>query len=291
LGVSGRLEPNPAQEWVPTLASQGLSQGDVLHRLDPSDDLWREWLIVVTADCDLAHEKHGGSLSCVPAINYKEYLRRFRADKISARTADKLINKIRTTADKKAPGSIALVSDTRLRSWLLEKSAAEVLETLGIEKALSADLVTCIEAYRRIANEKGSLEDIVEANSLGRHVLGEAKTAELARKSIIKEMIQTITRNLPGDAMFIGALSPECDEGRVVYLRRIVEVPDHSVVTTIRGVPFDAQYVRTARLAAPYIYALTQQLGAVFSAIGLPRGYEEQRDRIAADLDLEENEV
>ncbi|BAK36319.1 hypothetical protein MLP_33050 [Microlunatus phosphovorus NM-1] len=37
---------------------------------------------------------------------------------------------------------------------------------------------------------------------------------------------------------------------------------------------------RIARLSSPYRYRLTQQLGDVFAAIGLPEEYERRRDEL-----------
>lgn len=85
--------------------------------------------------------------------------------------------------------------------------------------------------------------------------------------------------SLPGDAMFISSLAADASEGYVAYLRRIHEVNDRDVA---RSAQFNTgKFIRVGRLRAPYIYALTQQVGSVFGSIGLPAEYETQRTETA----------
>lgn len=58
-------------------ATLPLRQGDVLEWLGDRMDPWRRFAIIVTADCDLAHQKHAGLLACVPVLAHDEYLALF----------------------------------------------------------------------------------------------------------------------------------------------------------------------------------------------------------------------
>lgn len=271
-------------EWKPVSAADDLRQGDVLRSVSDGVDVWRQLLVVVTADCDLVNKKHAGSLSCVSALPYLRYLRLFRTevmiDKLSVRLLDVFG---RLLASRPGLNDRLPISPERLANWFLEKSEEDIVAALDFDTKQGSQAKSYIAAYKNLARcRDAELDDIVEAGAQAKLVLGDRSTAEEASSQILRELSGVI-KNLPGDAMFVGSLTADrSDDLRVVYLRRIFDVPESVVARSLKERAPETTYVRASRLAAPYSYALTQQLGAVFSAIGLPKSYEDRR-RIAAD--------
>jgi predicted DNA-binding ArsR family transcriptional regulator len=123
--------------------------------------------------------------------------------------------------------------------------------------------------------------------ALAKFDLGDSKTLEKSASTVASDLASTL-KKLPGDALFLNEVSPEHVQGYVVYLRRVIEVNENAIVRTQARLPSDARYLRASRLRSPYVYALSQQFGAVFSAIGLPTVYESARDALITSLKIVE---
>ena len=99
-----------------------LRQGDVLEWLNDQSDPWRRFAIVVTADCDLAHQKHAGLLACVPVLAHEDYLALFPLPARLGRARAKLVERASTLirhyqAENRADFPLAL-SDDAIAAWL-----------------------------------------------------------------------------------------------------------------------------------------------------------------------------
>ncbi len=275
------------QEWSHLTAQEPIRQGDILRAIDPDGDLWRQWLIVITADCDLAHAKHDGALSCVSVLHHLEYLSRFRAEKLSLPIEDRVLREIlrllNTAPIDAADGqSRPQITPARMSSWMLEVEPAEIVSTFNIIGSQSVKVEGYIRCFRNLigAKDSGEIKLLIDAAVNAKFAMGEGKSRDSIRTSVAKELATSL-KTLPGDAIFIGSLADDARDGYVAYLRRIHEIRDHHVVRSSVSVPKDAKFIRMGRLTAPYIYALTQQVGSVFGAIGLPNEYEMKRSEIA----------
>jgi hypothetical protein len=266
------------QEWSHLTAQEPIRQGDILRAIASDGDPWRQWLIVITADCDLAHAKHDGALSCVSVLHHLDYLSRFRAEKLSASLEDRIIREILKALDAPDLPSRPQITPARMSSWITEVEPAEIISTLKISKPLQTKTLGYIQSYRDLIKAKGSgeLHLLMDAFASAKVAIGAGKSKSDARLSVSKELASSL-KTLPGDAIFISSLADDARDGYVAYLRRIHEVRDHDVVRSSVSIPKGAQFSRMGRLTAPYIYALTQQVGSVFGAIGLPTEYEMQR--------------
>jgi len=80
--------------------------------------------------------------------------------------------------------------------------------------------------------------------------------------------------------MFLSSIGNDDDSGYVAYLRLLRELKDNQVALKPSSRSFEITHERIAHLKPPYLYRLTQQLGAVFSSIGLPTEYEASRDTL-----------
>lgn len=54
-----------------------LRQGDVIESTNADATPWTRFLLVITADCDLANTKNAGRVTCVPLLGAEDYLVEF----------------------------------------------------------------------------------------------------------------------------------------------------------------------------------------------------------------------
>ena len=77
--------------------------------------------------------------------------------------------------------------------------------------------------------------------------------------------------SLPGDKYYISELPNQNDSlGYIVHLRFINTILEEDIMQ-------QRNLFRIGHLEAPYLYKLTQKLGAVFSDIGEPTEFENER--------------
>lgn len=267
-------------EWTEVHAGMAVRQGDVISAITNQDDSWRELLIVLTADCDLEWAKHSGALTCVPVLRHHDYLLTFKYEKLRNALSDRLVADLLETHqnDAQASGGGPTVSPQRMRDWIMEVDTPSIVYALGIHPESAERFAGAADAIRTIHTEHpDSIAAAVQQLARAKVVLRDTKNEERAITAIANEFAVAL-RALPGDALFINQLSPLHTDGYVVYLRRVIEVDEDSVVLSPSRVPHDALYLRMSRLKSPYVYALSQQFGSVFSAIGLPSEYETARE-------------
>lgn len=274
----------PYPEWGEPASGGPIRQGDVLSAVASDTDEWHQLLVVITADCDLAHAKHGGALTCVPIITLPYYLIRFRIEKtresLQRRLIDAILDCLRHPGDRETE---ARISPKRMLAWLAEDDQEEIMASLDewVSDTKISDLLRVAQGIIRL--QEASLSLVLDRLAAVKVYLGDAKDDASARSKLASDLASTL-KDLPGDILFLNEISAIHNEGYVVYLRRVVEVADASVATAFSRIPHNAQYVRVSRLRSPYIYALTQQFATVFSAIGLPTSYEEARECLSARI-------
>ena len=84
--------------------------------------------------------------------------------------------------------------------------------------------------------------------------------------------------------MFLSSVANGVDYGYVAYLRLLRELKETQVALKASNMSSTITHERIGHLNSPYLYHLTQQLGAVFASIGLPEEYEESRNKSAEQL-------
>lgn len=277
---------SPYPEWCEVAPSAPLRQGDVLAAVHRENDAWRRLIVIITADCDLAKSKHGGAITCVPLLTAHEYLMRFRYEGYRENLLDQLKAACLSSYRKAAGQESREISPSRLSEWVVEEDPERIVHELGIAGETSARFVTLARLIRMLTAQ--SPLNIREAGRM----IAECRVALNSNGDLdrmageVAGNMARILEELPGDALFIDQLSSVHQRGYVAYLRRVVEVAEGAARTTM--IPSEdtagEQYVRISRLTSPYVFALTQQFGAVFSAIGLPSSYETARSARAAHL-------
>jgi hypothetical protein len=278
-------ETDPCVECQPVGSSdQPLRQGDVLEWLDPEGSFWREHAIVVTADCDLAHQKHGGVLACVPVLGHETYLALFplpvRLDTARSKLLERAVKAVREHQAANVPDFPTPMSSDTIAHWIDATHPVDVVATLGVSSPkdstrLEALLISIRECSSALA--AGGFERQLHALARAQMVAQGTDDFETRRSTAARDMLDRLSA-LPGDAVFLHSLSPTKTEGYVVYLRTVINIQEDAVATNVpalRSGTVSAK--RIARLTSPYIFHITQQLGQVFSAIGLPAPYETSR--------------
>lgn len=267
-------------EWAEPPAHAPLRQGDVLAAVQEGGDPWRDLLVVITADCDLAKDKHEGALTCVPVLRLEHYLLQFRYGKQRDVLVDRLIRAaMAAMQSSRSATELPRVSETRMAQWLTEESVHDIVHALLGDAGDNPALEILRQARALMVKDPENLSEAVDSISTAKLLVGDFKTPDKARNAVASDFASSLN-TLPGDVILLNEISAAHGEGYVGYLRRVIEVTDSKVVTSYSRMPHDASYVRIGRLRPPYVYALTQQFAAVFSAIGLPATYESARASI-----------
>jgi hypothetical protein len=261
--------------------AQPLLQGDVVRSLSTASDPWDALAVVVTADCDIENDKHGGRVTCVPVVPLTTYLATYYLPRRVARLADSLSEQFVSIMRKAQKENFAdferPISLARAKSWVLETSPAEVassLKLVGQQRVLFASFAEQFAALNRL--KQGDFEEYCGAFISTQQLRMPTKEAGSIRQGLRLDLAGH-TNELPGDALFLNSLGDGLDRGYVAYLRVMRELPDESVALKSSQISFDMTHERISRMRSPYVHALTQRLAAVFSAIGLPSEYEKAR--------------
>lgn len=266
------------QEFHIPSSQEPLRQGGVLEATDAGASIWQRRLLVLTADCDFAHGKHQGRVTCVPILDSGDYLLHFQLPAMRTSYARKPLAELQAAVDK---AGFKGASRERLIEWVREDSADDIIA--GLDKAVSdaISLSNHIDALRILHEPHNSLAEGISAFATAVQKTGLAKSREdaLAR---VRGDLRTRFNALPGDAMFLNAVAPGSSDGYCAYLRHIEQVweSDIAVAPTRSSVT----HRRLARLRDRFTDAIAQQFGMVFMSIGLPTAYEHGRRRHAERL-------
>jgi hypothetical protein len=269
-------------ECHPVRDGGGLQQGDVLRSVAPRDDLFAAMGIVITADCDIEHEKHNGLLTFVPLLRLEDYLSRFylpkRIEKLLSGVETELARRVHAFQRSHPENPPLPLTETRVVAWLREVGADEVLDALRVEEPKQRGEFTALAAVygRLFAAADATLPAQFAAYGETMLALRRAKSVADAHRRLGSD-VDSFLSKLPGDAMLINSLGPGFTDGYVAYLRLPREIREWQIARTAMRQSSNVTMERFARLSPPYLYHLTQQFAAVFSSIGLPSEYEEER--------------
>lgn len=264
-------------EYRSVAIREPLRQGDVLERVADDATAWNRHLLVMTADCDFAHDKHHGRVTCVPLLTKDEYLLELQFPKFHHQAAVKLV-----TGLQKVLAGLGMtgISDTRLREWPREQSTDAILSSLAIDMDEREAVGGMLDAIRELGSVASTVAEATTALVQAHRRLPNARSEKNLRTEIVGRL-QNAFKQPPGDALFVSALADGHDYGYFVYLRHLEQIwepqvslgPSRSVV----------EYRRLSRLQDKYTHAIAQRFALVFMTIGLPDAYEEMRD-LHADL-------
>ena len=277
-----------------------LAQGDVFEWLERTDDPWLQFGVIVTANCDIVHEKHRGVLSYVPLLAIEDYLRMFFfpaalrkgvrpiAEQLGRTLlADEVAEAIRTYQAENLPDFPQPLSDTVALRWALTMTSEDLADELRItDSRRRSDFVMLVDDFRIAESAATSENYAAQWDALVRLRVRKGATADGAREKIWTEIRSSI-KDLPGDRFFLGRIGSFVGDGWIAYLRLVREIQQEGVAIRQpdlrkRG----AVARRVAHLRSPYIYRLTQQLIDVFATIGLPSEYEQSRSSVVEAMSV-----
>lgn len=258
-----------------------LRQGDIIKFNNPKTH-WEGIGIIVTADCDIAKGKHGGIISYVPTLKLHDYWRLFTLPKKIEKAEEGFLKQMYSgvkSAWKKKNGESEISNDA-IDAMVLSSDDDQIFKLVGIDDGAKDKWSRIFSAYRKAVSRDSdiSLDAMIDLIlELKNSISGTNGDPESALKDI-----ELSVGSLPGDAFFMSRIPNEKGEGYVAYLRLVRELN----VMQIALIPKDLQrpevtVKRIAKLKSPFLYRLTQQLAQVFSDIGLPEEYENNRLDVA----------
>lgn len=240
--------------------STPLQQGDILYFHENQDD--EKYGIVVTGDCDITQHKCRGKISYCTITTAKYYI---ATELLFDFCVLPEMNKLKENVLK---GVCKLLNAEQSNSFL--QTLLELEEDYLSTQISDTKLIEKILLIKEIGNKKSfSLSDykkIYTANN--NRDLDEEKLKNIKNKILSK------LNSLPGDKYYISELPNQNDNyGYIVHLRYINIISEEDIKKQNR-------LYRIGHLKAPYLYKLTQKLGAVFSDIGEPEEFEKNRTEI-----------
>lgn len=266
-------------EYREVSSTEPLRQGDVLEAADLSTPKWQRHLLVITADCDFAHDKHAGRVTCVPILRADEYLLEMQVPRLAEKyISGKLLPELRRILAKSATPNI---SESRLRTWPLETAGDQIVAELELSGKDGEVAKAAFGALSILGGESNSLDSAITA----------LVAAQLAgpnpqkRENVVRAVAEALKGpyiHPPGDAMFLSAIGSSDQEGYFVYLRHLEQLWESQIaIAPLRN---DSGYRRISRIRERYTHALVQRFALVFMAIGLPQEYEQIRDLYSDNL-------
>ncbi|CAD5287013.1 conserved hypothetical protein [Bosea sp. 62] len=240
---------------------------------------WKTYSLVITADCDLERKKTRGIISYIPALITEDYIWHFWKDSKFESTIEKTIKKF-----VKKINSI-LMEKEKIRTEISELAAISWLERVGIDQLI--DELNIADNGQRLSL-KALTQSVLELRELSTKMepdinllrkcypLKNAKATSETDSELALEF-QSSVSSLPGDVFHIPHVESEPDDGIFLMLRHISQCN----ISDIALKPSDlqsgeAKARRVGRIAAPYKFAIMQNLARVFTDIGLPNSYQDR---------------
>jgi hypothetical protein len=265
-------------------AFEALRQGDVLRWEKTDGSPWTEYAIVVTADCDLEYNKNRNRISYIPLVRFNTYVSAFWGPDYVAKKAEKIFEGAAAAIRRahQTKGLTGTLNEFAIRDWLIRDAASAIAELLSHEGSSSTErraLERIIDnAQRALACERELAAADADGNTYVQRIVRRAKDllpdARGDPAKSVMDALQGHCNSLPGDVFFVSTIPGDGNLGYFALLRHIAQCDVNDVsLDPFRPAGPVLPLRRIARLASPYIYALTQQLAKVFADIGLPKGY------------------
>ena len=266
----------PHLDSEPATKSAPLRQGDILRAYGRAQmsNLW----IVVTADCDIAQDKFGEGLACVPLVPLSNYLMCDYAATLLEKQRKKRIRELTETINTsmiKADSNRLPMPIGELENWLNANSASDIIGGLSSVYTVPLQTKNLIDCLCKIVSVLKSEDSgkFVDALCLLNWKEG-VKEGDIVRQQLSK----LDPAQLPQDAFFLTEVPGEEGMGFIAKLRQLVFLPSTQLVQSVaQAREHISAYLRVGRLIPTFKHALSQQLGNLYSRIGLPYEYEESR--------------
>ena len=227
----------PFSECDDVTDDSALVQGDVFEWLERKDDPWLQFGVIVTANCDILHQKHRGILSYVPVLAIEDYLRIFFFPSVLRKgvksiaeqlgrtlLADEVADAIRAYQAENFPDFPEPLADSVALQWALTLTPDGLADELRITDAGPRNkFVTLVEDFRAVEAAVTGETYAAQWNALIRLRVRQGAAAEKAREKIWSD-IRASMKDLAGDRFFLGRLGSVPGDGWIAYLRLVREI-------------------------------------------------------------------
>jgi hypothetical protein len=219
-------------------------------------------------------------------LSFSDYLNEIWIPQQLEKTKTSLSNSISETIgslQRKSLPHLEGISREAIISWIERSASREISKDFGPAgrgdlAALEAEIDMYKEALRYSPPGAECVKSII-AYAAERVY---PKSSDKVKK--MRDDLNNHMSSLPGDVFFIHDLAKGASGGFFAILRYIRQCHQEEVAVSIGEGHCKTTARRVARLTSPYVYALTQALGKVFSDIGLPNRHEDIRRVIAKTL-------
>lgn len=265
-------------EYRTISGSDPLRQGDVLESVDSKPSMWERHLLVITADCDFAHSKHQGRVTCIPLLTTNEYLLEMAVPRLRDRLVKKPLGELQSILRR---SGFPNATDQRVRAWVCEEDDDTIIADLGIGNEDRDVLVRTLSSIRMIDSPVATLEEATNALVEAQLLSSQPPKRSNAINNVLNPLRESFSHP-PGDALFLSAVAPKQEIGYFAYLRHLEQVWEPEI--SIRPTRHEVKYRRISRLHDRFIHALVQKFAMVFMSVGLPDEYEDTRNLHSAML-------
>ncbi|MBI3372704.1 MAG: hypothetical protein HY017_13245 [Betaproteobacteria bacterium] len=268
-----------------TVEALPVRQGDIfIWRGQETNDPWKQFGIVVTADCDIAQSKTHNSLSYVPLLPLRHYIEAFWAVQrlkrtIEQRTGDAIALVHRHHAVANA--SAKRITTEAFHRWIRSTSADEICNGLGISDEKERRKFS--EKHYKILKKLIDYFDAPKATS-ALSVLCDVRFLGNADKpeKVVEQAVDDLTDRLPQDCFLISGIPEHHETKGLVAMLRYVRAMDEDDITSSLAVFRDGtpHALRVCRLTSPFKFALMQQFALLFTRVGLPDSHDEHLEQV-----------
>jgi hypothetical protein len=279
-------------EYEPIEDEKHVSQGDIIVWHDRAYVRpWHTYGMIVTADCDLAWDKHKGRISYVPAFLTEDFLWHHWRPSEFQQHCDAALETMALRINKwlrKRDVAHVDLSTEAIASWGSRVGSEKLLDELGVgdkgeRNTLQRPIDDALELQSLLSTEIPDLDLLRRCHAL--------KPGKKSDTRLVSDC-QKAMSELPGDIFHLPALHDQDDEGLFLMLRHITQCDASVIALSPDDLRFgNAQAKRVAKVMAPYRYAITQALARVFADIGLPKEYEVRCKQSAARFFAQRKEV
>lgn len=264
---------------------QPIRQGDIFRwRVPDTNDPWRSFGIIITADCDLAHKKHRGYLSYCSVLPLQSFLSLFwlpiDLEKESGRAVNNMLGILTKVMAANSSEFEPIQDPEVLLGWLERRGPNGIVDDLELPHGKERDeLSDALQQLALLLQVTQSSDTKLQIQVLARAQTGwrDPNSNEVVKKiaNVWKNYANRLARTIPGDLFFLNSLAASLTGGFIVDLRRIGEIRHDEIAIQPMEEP-QRPVFRIGRLKENYRYRLTQKLSSVFADIGLPEEYERQ---------------
>ncbi|HZW12205.1 MAG TPA: hypothetical protein VFF81_03310 [Noviherbaspirillum sp.] len=272
-------------EWQLVDDGTPVRQGDLLVLRHPRSLLCQETVIVLTADCDIAQSKTSDGYAGLSVIPLTQYVRQHWASKHAKKVVSsdliELVNTFNKVASESKPAQKPL-SSSAIIQWVKREDSSKICSALNVvDNKLQKKLTRCVQKLFALSNlERSAGQDTCFDEICTYYSIKNESSSDVAKELITKK-VRTELTSLPEDVFLLSSFPDKPNDPYVVLLRSLVAIPFDKVTTSAEQAREENLYLRYGRLAHAFKYAVSQQFALLYSRVGLPAAYDQQKKALA----------